>query len=311
MNNIYKLRKKSAFELDEYYRNKRKNDFGKNRKMTGINLRKKIHYIPYLIIKLDRKLKKETITVIENNSTKVNNPVIYAATHIGGNEAERIFEAIKEHAYVMLGDPGIIYTNEIGLLLNMNGVLYIDTRNKIDRHIAYMRALELLKRKGNLLIFPEGAYNVFENLPIMKTFNCAVKLAQEIGCDIIPIGIEQYDNNFSICIGENMKVLKEDSIKEANQKLRDTLATLKWKIFEYQESIKRENIIKEELMNFRQSIVDRDDRGDYVYTLQDVYETMYHDKNTISEEKVFEILDDVEMNKNNANVLKRTKNKLF
>lgn len=307
---LLKLRAMKAQELDKYYREFRQFEFEKGKHLKGINIRKNIHPLLLQLLILDRKIKRENIIILDDKRLpRDNKPVIFAATHIGGNDTDRVFEAIKDHAYLMIGDPGIIYVNMIGLVLRLNGYLPVDTRNKCDRQIAYSRSIELLKNGGNLLIFPEGAYNVFENLPVMKLFPGAVKMSRETGYDIIPLAIEQYGENFYIKIGENIKPNYNLTVDEENENLRDILASLKWDIWEKQGITSRKSFSNDYCRQFRQSIVDRDDFGDYVYTLQDIYETMYHDKNMISEDKVFEVLDNIEMTSSNARVLVKCKNK--
>ena len=300
---LFYLRKQSVDEINKYYRELRKYEYVNGIELTGIELRKKIHKLLLTILKIDRILKKENIIILNDDRKLHDKPVIFAATHIGGKDIERVFEAIVEHAYIMLGDPGIVYVNEIGLLLSLNGYIPLDTRDKFDRKIAYNRSIEILNKGCNLLIFPEGAYNVFENLPVMKIYPGAVRMARETGCEIIPLAIEQYDNNFWINIGRNISVPKHMQITEANEMLRDVLVTLKWQIWEQQEMVDRASYTQSYIDNFRQSIVDRDDYGDYVYTLQDIYDTMYHSKSDVSEEEVFSCLDNVEINQKNAFVL--------
>lgn len=297
---LFELRKKSVEEIEKYYRELRKYEYDNNIPLKNITIRKKIHNLMVLILKIDRLLKHEKITIIKDEHTPSNKQVIFAATHIGGNDIVRIFEAINNHAYLMLGDPGIIYVTALGQLLNLNGYLPLNTRNKTDRKIAYDRSIELLNKGGNLLIFPEGAYNVFENLPVMKIFKGTVRMAIETDSEIIPLAIEQYDNNFLISIGKNLKFDKNIPVDEANNILRDTLASLKWDIWSTQEVVKRNSYDEEFIKNYRQSVVDRDDYGDYVYTLNDIYETMYHDKNISTPEEVYEKVKKLEINKNNA-----------
>ena len=148
-----------------------------------------------------------------------------------------------------------------------------------DRKIAKERAIELLKNKGNLLIFPEGAWNLSPNLPVMKLFSGTVKMALETGAEIVPIAIEQYEKRFYVNIGENIKITDRGatSVQYYNEKLRDAMATLKWEIWEYQGIKKREECPTEE-----EFIAEIMGRSDYVYKVEDVYETMYRDK-TITE----------------------------
>ncbi len=48
----------------------------------------------------------------DKNSNKKN--VIFACMHIGGNDVQRVFEAIESHAYLFLGDSGEFYRRYSG-----------------------------------------------------------------------------------------------------------------------------------------------------------------------------------------------------
>lgn len=305
--NILELRKESVDEINKYYRELRKYEFDNDVELKNFELRKKIHPLMMMVLKIDRIIDKEKVIIIGDKRKPHHKPVIFAATHIGGNDIMRVFEAIKEHAYIMLGDPGIVYVNEIGLFLRLNGFIPVDTRDKEDRKIAYARSVEVINNNVNMLIFPEGAYNVFEHLPIMKIFPGVVRMAKETNSEIIPIAIEQYGKDFLVNIGENIKIDNNMSNEEANVILTEILSTLKWEIWETQEIAQRESYTDEYINNFRQSVVDRDDYGDYVYTLQDIYETMYHDSSIISLEEVFEPINNLITNKNKTRVLRKTR----
>lgn len=108
----------------------------------------------------------------------------------------------------MLGDPGILYRKLIYQGLKLNGVIPLETKNKVDRKVAYNRSIELLNNGGNLLIYPEGAWNVSPNELVMKTFVGTVRMARETGVQIVPIAVEQYGKNFYFNIGKNYGIAK-------------------------------------------------------------------------------------------------------
>ena len=264
----------------------RKWKYEKSIPLKHIELRKKIHSLLVLIIKIDRLLSNEGLEVINDDRIESRNSKIYACTHIGGNDIQRTFEAIKEPAYLFLGDPKGVYTDVSGLLLKFNGMIPLETRDKTDRRIAKERSIELLKNGGNLLIYPEGAWNITQNLPVMKLYNGTSIMAQETGADVIPVAIEQYDNNFMVSIGKNIQMqdLYGISTKELTEILRDKMATEKYKIWENIGVEKRDNVANISLEEFQQSIVDK---CGYGFTVQDVFDTLYHDKNVIEPEEVF------------------------
>lgn len=281
--NLFELRKLTLEELKKYYVELRNYEYESSIPLKGIKLRQKIHKLLLSIIKIDRVLAKEKLIIVNNKSEKTDKPIIYACTHIGGNDIQRTFEAIKGHAYLFLGDPEGLYRDISGLLLYLNGVICMETGIKNDRYIAKQRAIELLNKGGNLLIYPEGAWNITENLPVMKLFPGTITMALETQAEIIPIAIEQYDDTFFVNIGKNIIVDKNCSVKEQNSHLRDTLATLKWEIWEGRGVQKRESISKNFADNFKQNIVDK---CEYGFTLDDVYSTMYKDECDIVHEQV-------------------------
>ena len=280
---LLELRKLSLDELKKYYVELRKYEFDNSVPLKGIKLRQKIHKLLLSIIKIDRVLAKEKLIILDDKREKTDKPIIYACTHIGGNDIQRTFEAIKKHAYLFLGDPEGLYKDISGLLLYLNGVICMETSVKNDRYIAKERAIELLKNGGDLLIYPEGAWNITENLPVMKLYTGTIKMAMETNAEIIPIAIEQYDDTFFVNIGKNIKVNNNVSVREQNLDLRDALATLKWEIWESREIQPRESINQSFIDNFKQSIVDK---CEYGFTIDDVYATMYKDECDIVYEQV-------------------------
>lgn len=310
--NLLEKRKMAIEKLVEYYAEYRIYCYNRGDKLKGIDLRKKLHPLINFILKTDQILSKENIVVISDKShrnPKV--PKIYACTHIGGNDIQRTFQIIKEPAYLMLGDPGILYKMPIYQGLKLNGVIPLETKNRTDRKIAYNRSIELLINGGNLLIYPEGAWNVSPNVIVMKTFNGTVRMAKETGVDIIPIAVEQYGKLFYFNVGENYRIDRDTtkSDMELNLELRDKLATLKWEIMEFQPLLKREDIPNNYLTEFQSEIVERCNYG-YGFSLEDALSESFHDKNIISEEEVFSFLDSIDLNIDNAFLL-RDKRKML
>lgn len=174
------------------------------------------------------------------------------------------------------------------------------------RKIAYARAIELLNKGGNLLIYPEGAWNVSPNVIVMKIFNGTVRMSKKTGSEIIPIAVEQYGNTFYFNIGQNYTILKDDQtdINILKDELRDKLATLKWSILETQKPGLRQYIPDDYLKTFQDDIVEKCNYG-YGFSLEDALSEAFHDKTITTEEEVFAFLDNIEINQNNSFLLRR------
>lgn len=292
-------------DLVKYYADYRIYCYNRGDKLKGIEFRKKIHPLINLILKIDQILSKEKIIVISDRSNiRLNEPKIFACTHIGGNDIQRTFQIINTPAYLMLGDPGILYKMPIYCGLKLNGVIPLETKNKQDRRIAYNRAIELLKNGGNLLIYPEGAWNVTPNEIVMKTFTGTVRMAKEAGVEIVPIAVEQYNNIFYFNIGKNYTIDKNTNVTDAelNADLRDKLATLKWEIMETQPKFDRTMISNDYLDVFQSEIVGRCNYG-YGFSLEDAISESFHDKNITKFEDAFAHLDNIEFDVRKAFLL--------
>ena len=314
--NLIEKRKMAIEELVNYYAEYRIYCYNKGDKLKGIELRKKIHPLINLILKIDEVLsKEENIIVANENKAKEGVPKIFACTHIGGNDIQRTFQIIKEPAYLMLGDPGILYKMPIYQGLKMNGVIPLETKNKIDRKIAYNRSIELLNNGGNLLIYPEGAWNVTPNVIVMKTFVGTVRMAKEAGVHIVPIAVvsgnvvfknmltasSEETHKLSLYYGISKNTTKSET--ELNHELRDKLATLKWQLLESQPQLQRKNIPEGYIHEFQKEIVERCNYG-YGFSLEDAISESFHDKTIINEEEVFSFLDNLDININNAFLLR-------
>lgn len=56
---------------------------------------------------------------------------------------------------------------------------------------------------GDLLIYPEGAWNITENQVVMPLYTGTAEMAIRTGAEIIPIAIEQGGKRYYANIGEN------------------------------------------------------------------------------------------------------------
>ena len=113
-------------------------------------------------------------------------------------------------------------------------------------------------------------------------------MAREVGCEIVPIAVEQYDKTFYFNIGSNYKIPGNTTKteKELNLELRDKLCSLKWEIMESVPMLKRDEIKDFTLNDFQKEIVERCNYG-YGFSLEDALSEKFHDKNIVSEEEVF------------------------
>ena len=100
-------------ELEVYYKDLRRYQFEQKQPLKGIQLRKFTVEVVAALLKLDRILSHEKLSLLKNESTKTKRPVVFAATHVGGLDVARIYELLKPKAYMLFGDPGDIYKKSL------------------------------------------------------------------------------------------------------------------------------------------------------------------------------------------------------
>lgn len=290
----------SQDELDQYYIQKRKQYYEKYGAVPKfIKLHNFLHWLLLPCIILLRKICGIKLTVVCDERVETNESLIYACTHIGGVDIETAFEVIKKPCWLFLGDPREVYKNIDGFMLGLNGVICLDSKDKNDRRIAKETAIGLLQNGGSLMIFPEGAWNISVNQPVMGLFAGTADIAIQSGVNIVPVALECYGKHMYAAVGKNIEVagVWEDKYELTNH-LSDVLATLKWRIFESVDIWSRKDITA----NYRQTFIDGiiNDNKDTSYTEQDVIDTMFRDRNITTYEEAFAHLKNIQPTIQNA-----------
>lgn len=287
-------------ELERYYRERRKARFENNEPFGGVRLRKALHPVLVCGMKLLHLLGREKVTILRDQRRPTGRPLIYAATHIGWDDIEMILSTIGDHAYLFLGDPRDSYRNMDGFLLDLNGVIICDTDNKTDRFIGKETCVKWLTQGGNLLIFPEGAWNITESLPVMPLYTGTVEMAIRSGADIVPLAIECYGKNYTINIGQNISSSgwKLEQKHDLTEELRDAIAALKWEIWESQPPTARKEIPpdyrRQHLEKYQEQFLNDS------YSLEVIEITRFHTKAEIAQKEVKAHLDKLVPCKENA-----------
>lgn len=192
------------------------------------------------LLTINRKMHRQKLSIISDQSNKTNKPVIYAVTHIGKYDFEMVTEALRKPFYVLSGDWKLMYGTIDDLFFRANGVIYVDTEDKSDRRNTYEASVLCLKDGNSLMWFPEGIWNLSDHLPMLGLYSGVTRAAIEANVEIIPIAIDQNENEFNINIGKNIK--PEELLENGTEKLRDIMATLKWEIWEQYDLLSRRSI---------------------------------------------------------------------
>lgn len=291
-------RRLSMTEYVRYREQLRQYDFENSSRIRGVRKRKLYHCFLLPLIVAGRLANRQKLHILADKRTRTKKPVIYACTHIGYYDIIMTIEAIKSHCYLLLSGPEAIYRTFEGWLAETNGIICMNAYSKSDRRIAKETAIRLLRQNGSLLIFPEGAWNITENLPVMKLFRGAVDMALQTGAEIVPIAIEQNGKDFYVNIGRNIKYPDAHADTQAlTDALRSELCTLKWEIWEHFPVARRTVFSKESGDRFVEDILAE---GRYINKREMLEAERYHDKNITAPAEVFAFMKHLKPNRKNA-----------
>lgn len=166
-------------------------------------------------------------------------PVIFAVSHIGKWDIEILNEQISYHFYLIVSDFINTYGRIGGWFFKANGAIWVNEESRQDKANTKERMKQILKQGNNIMIFPEGTWNLSENEIIRDIAFGTADAAIQAGAAIVPIAIEQYGSRFFINMGDLLPVDDYADKMNLTVALRDILATLKWEIWEREGSQSR------------------------------------------------------------------------
>lgn len=171
--------------------------------------------------------------------TMTEGPVIFAVNHSNVHDVPTAGEIIENHCYLLASDE--VRGSFNGLLFELMGVIWVtrDPRKKAKTELSPKEHMYKLIEEGKTLkTFPEGTWNVSDNLIILPFRWGDVAISQKTQRPIIPL-ILDYDYTENTCyynIGKPIYIRQNDNLQEVNEELRDEMATLRYEIWEEKEA---------------------------------------------------------------------------
>ena len=305
---ILALKKMSIEELSSYYRQLRSYEFDNNKPLESSLIKKRIHFLSNLILKIDRITTNRKLYIYDDKrNNNIDKGKVYASTHVGRYDIESSMEAINEQVYFVMGDAGKTYINFEGFFLdNIQGRICVDTGYEIfdifkkkmerknltfleqtlydeykkDRKICELTCTKRINNKDNILIFPEGAWNTTPRI-VQPLFDGAAKIAINGNGTIIPIGVLRDGKKYSVNIGKEMDLTGATilDVKDITKELRVNMCSLVGEmIFNSNKLTSRKNMQtpEENEIAFINDIMSESENG---YTLDVIEKTRYYDQN--------------------------------
>jgi hypothetical protein len=307
--NLLKLKKMTLEELNSYYRMLRKYEYETNKPLDSSKLKKKIHSLTMLILKIDRITTGRKLILFDDKRTNnFDTGKIFAASHVGRYDIESTMEAINCQAYFVMGDPGETYRNFEGFFLSkMHGRICVDTgyqifdiirrkkegkiitpseqeildEYKLDRHICEEVCTNRIINGDNILIYPEGAWNVTDRLT-QSLFPGTARIAINGNGIIIPVGIIREGKTYTVNIGSELDIsgAQINDVQDITDELKELINSLKGEIiFSDSKKIISRSSLKSPLENEQDNINDIMSETTNGYTLDVIEKSRYYDYN--------------------------------
>lgn len=189
-------------------------------------LRQKVPY--WLLVQL-AKTKNAFQIVVENNYDPIKDtPIIFAVNHTNCYDFPITATAVGQHVYVLVGKQ------RLGLLdrffFSLNGVIYADRLDKEDTAAVKDGIVSVLRKGRAVCWYPEGTWNLTDNLLMLPMKWGIIDVAQQAGAQIIPVALvyDRTDMTCSVRFGTPLWGAKLQDKAMAIDELRDAMATLRW-----------------------------------------------------------------------------------
>lgn len=195
------------------------------------------HYILIFVLMIERLLRGTKIKIVNKEQmdivSGVKGPIIFAPTHCGKFDIQTLAEVLWQYRWSLLsGDPHFLPGTVEGYWLQFHGVIYVDRDDKEWRTRAKQEMITHLQNGGNIMMYPEGTWNLSPNLPMLPLFRGVADIAKETNATIIPFAQEIDDKNkiYYVKIGEPIYPTEEPL--SMLEDLRSQMAEMKWSLIE-------------------------------------------------------------------------------
>lgn len=265
----------------------------------------KSHKTLYTLIKLMRILNGNKLEIMGNSNLEFpkDRAVIIAPTHVRKQDIEIIMEAIPEHMYLLSGDYENVHGTVSGMMLEKNGIVYFDMKDKEDRQSVKYVIKDVLNAKINLLWFYEGSWNLSKNKPYYNGYYHMVEAAYESNALVLPVSFDLIDKTSYVYLGDfidyneifsTAPLTKEQKI-EGLDLIKGQLGKGLFEIWEKFSKVSRKDISPSYWDEYKKKTL-----GEWKFDEQDIKDKHFYNKSQVSSRDAFSHLTKIEPNKKTA-----------
>lgn len=211
-------------------------DIEKSVNKTGVAIRKVLNPLMQRLLPLHTYTK---IRVTSRAKMPKGQPIIFACTHGFYDDAALGMVTTNKPFYVLFGSLPLAIGSLDGIFAWMLGAIFIDRTDKVSRRAAKDKMVRALQLGTNVLIYPEGVWNVHPCKMMSGLYPGVYDVAVESGALVAPIACLRNGNASFSVLGEAFDISQYDR-KEGLEVLRDKMATLRYDLMETYAQDKRD-----------------------------------------------------------------------
>lgn len=175
-------------------------------------------------------------------------PVIWCANHGFIDDIAASIDTTR-HSFMFFASIPHFFNTIDAVALYANGIILLHRKIKSLKKAAYRLAVETLKARIDVTIFPEGIWNKSPEKLLLPLWPGFYRMAKETGCKVVPVihfladpHTKSEDNLIRTVVADpiSMEGLSEE---EGIQLLRDTLATWYFLLIEKYGQTTREKLL--------------------------------------------------------------------
>lgn len=252
---IYDIKNKSSYSVDFIL----KEDISSCLSCAGIYIRK--IFAPVLRLGYRTQTKYKIKIIHREKLIHSKKGRIFAINHRQGDDIVIGANVVNRSAYFVFGNKYLALDTTNGWGLWAYGIILLDRNNKNSRNGTYNKMKYILEHGGNIIIYPEGYWNLDDNGEadechsadshnsenwLIQDFNIGIfRLAQEIGCEIVPTVLHYDEHRKNVCYGVRGKAISvdiNDDIFEKKEQILCIMRTMYYDLMEKYSSYSREEL---------------------------------------------------------------------
>ena len=241
---------------------------------------------------------KNKYHIDKNKNLPKGRPLIFAPTHGLKDDIGMAIACTGRHTYLLFASLPDFFGTIDGPALWLNGVMLLDRKIKESRRAAKDKMEYAISLGADILMYPEGTLNKTKNLLVQKLFPGIYDVAKSCNALVVPVAITQEGKDVYSKVGDAVDICQYEK-QEGLTVLRDLMATAKYELMEEHSKISRADIenAEEYWNNFLDDLVNQM-LPFYDYEIEN--SSQFIDKNEITYSQVFEHLNQITPNMNNA-----------